>query len=107
MKTIFLIFLSFGSLSHAQITTADRTSYIITLQTSLNLSQLDKCVESICYFSGNRINTECEIVSERFRIVAANLSNSAVNKVKALSCVKSLRHERMDFKARPRSGRSN
>jgi hypothetical protein len=87
--------------------TADRTSYIITLDRNLSEQELDACMESICRLSGNRAVIECEVISKRARIAAANLSNAATRKVGALSCVASLRAERFDFEPRPRSGRSD
>lgn len=105
--SIISIFLSFANLTHAQVTTADRISYIITLQPNISSNLIGKCVENICEISGNKTYIECEIVSKRFRIMAANLSNSAAKKVKAMSCVKGLRPERTDFEANPRVGRSN
>lgn len=110
MKLHFLTLiglLTFAANAHSRLGTADRTSYILTLSPQLPISDLDKCVEKICELSGNKAFIQCEIVSERFRIVAASLSNSSAKKVTALACVKSLRPERSDIKAQPRSGRSN
>ena len=101
-----IAFLSY-SLAFAGVGTADRSSYIITLNATLTDAALDICMEKICVLSGSKANVECAIVAKRFRIVAASLSNSAVSKVKALKCVKSLRAEQFDFEAQPRSGTSN
>lgn len=101
-----LTFLAVGQFSFA-MGTQDRVSYIITLDKSMNSEALDTCVENICKLSGTRTHFECEIVSERFKIAAATLSNSALNKVKAMKCVKSARAERYNYTPRPRSGTSN
>ena len=109
MKAISLILMSmmFTHTASADVTTSDRVSYIITLNLKLNEHQLDQCMVKICEFSGADQLMECEIVSRKFKIAAANLSHFGLKNTKALTCVKSLRIEQFNYEPRPRSGTSN
>lgn len=107
--TVICLFNTFAMADN--FSTADRTSYVVTLNLDLTEDQVALCSERICDLSGDRNSIECS-VSARFKIVIANLSNSSVNKVRNLNvtntaCVKSIRQKRSDFEVRPRVGLSN
>jgi hypothetical protein len=87
--------------------TADRVSYIVTLDRQLDDSSFEECMDRICDLSGDSEVVECEVIFKKARIGAARLSSAAARKVRRLSCVTSLREERFDFEPRPRVGRSN
>lgn len=113
LTTLFLTTICLSSTLALATTfgTADRRSYVITLNPELDSAQTASCSDSICELSGDQEFVECSVYP-KFKIVIANLSNSSVNRLSEIAadghaCVKSSRQQQSDFKVRPRVGLSN
>jgi hypothetical protein len=106
MKNIIFAVIGFMALSaRADVTTADRIDYMITLDQTVSGAELQTCVKEICKLSQSHGYGSCSYL-QNIGIVTANLDSYAAGKVSELSCVLGL-EQSGEVEQDPSVGRSN